>query len=135
MALTFFIVRISFADAMAAGDGGFGCCAEAGSAVSARPSPAASSRVDRYFIGFSSIAALRPFKNANSLRTRQDRKACKTDEQPVLDDARDRGQQTGQAGSIGDHSQMCIDNPVAAIGDESMAVMPVSDHHPPGGAT
>src|ERR1700730_10913978 len=128
--LTFFMVRISLAAAIAAGDAGLSCgcagagCARTGSPESARlnPSPAANMTVERYFIRFSSIAALWPFKNANSLGACKHRQARKTNEQPVLDNARDRGQQAGQTGSIGYPPEMCIDNPVAAIGDKSMAV-------------
>src|SRR3981189_1837024 len=138
-ALIFFMARISLAAAIAAGDAGLICgnavagsgCAMAGSPENARlkPSPAANMTVERYFIRFSSIAALRPSKNANSLGAGKHRHARKTNEQPVLANARDRGQQAGQTGSIGYQPEMCIDNPVATIGDKSMAIMTISDHH------
>src|SRR5258708_6840938 len=142
IALTFFMVRISFAAAMAAGDAGFSCdcgagCARAGSPENARPnpSPAAIMTVERSFIRFSSIAVLWPFKNANSVGASQHRHARKTNEQPVLDDARNRVQQAGQAGSVGYQPEMGIDYPVATIGDKSMAVSAISDTHLPGSAT
>ena len=84
---------------------------------------------------FSSICGLRPFNNANSLRACQHRRAGKTNEQPVLDDARYRSQQSCQARSIGYTSKMGIDDPVATIGDKNVAVLALSDHHLPGNAT
>ena len=49
--------------------------------------------------------------------------ARETNEQAMLDDARDHAQQSGQAGGIGDSPEMGVHDPVAAIGDESMAVL------------
>src|ERR1700732_4029905 len=88
---TFFKVSSSLADAIAAGDAGLsgaggcaaGCCAPAGTAVRANPSarPAADKILVRLFIcNFSSIAALPPLNNANSLRACQHRHAGKADE-------------------------------------------------------
>src|SRR5258708_18317213 len=78
---------------------------------------------------FSSIAASTPFNNANSLRACQDSRAGKTDEQPVLDNARYRSQQLRQARRGGYFSKMGIRNPVAAIGDKNRSVFALSDHH------
>src|SRR4051794_34314577 len=135
MLLTLFIVRISFAAAMAAGDAGLSCCSAGGCCACSGipeptrqiPGPAANRAVASFFIRFPSIAALRPFKTANSLRARQHHHVRQTDEQPVLDNARDQAQLAGQAGSIGYQAEMGIDNPVAAIGDESMAVGTIPD--------
>src|SRR5271169_7115005 len=94
--LTFFTTKRSFAAAIAEGEAGLsgagcwpaGCCAPAGRVESAKPSarPAASKILDAPFIvRFSSIAALAPLNNTNSLRACQHRHTGKTDEQPVLD--------------------------------------------------
>src|SRR5450755_1210582 len=94
IALAFFIARISLAAAIAAGEAGLGaagCCAPAGTPQRANPStrPAADRILARLFIPILlRIAALRPFNNANSLSASQHRGAGKTNEQPVLDDAR-----------------------------------------------
>src|SRR6202022_2251108 len=80
------------------------------------------------------IAALGPFNNANSLTACQHRGAGKTNEQPVLDNARYRIQQSRQARSIGYSSEMGIDDPVAAIGEKNVTVFALSDHHLPGNA-
>ena len=77
---------------------------------------------------------LAPFENANSLCARQYNRAGKADEQPMLDDARDRVQQACQTRRIGDPSKMGIDNPVATIGDKNVAVLPLADPHLPGNA-
>src|SRR5258705_2219216 len=77
------------------------------------------------------MAALPPFNNANSLGACQHRYAGKTNEQPVLDNARYRIQQSRQARSIGYSSEMGIDDPVAAIGDKNVTVFALSDHHLP----
>src|ERR1700738_1083337 len=82
----------------------------------------------------SSIAALPPFNNANSLRARQNTRAGKTNEQPMLDNPRYGGQQSRQPRGIGYASEMGIDNPVAAIGDKNVTVFALSDHHLPGNA-
>src|SRR6266480_1929504 len=141
IAPAFFIDRISFAAAIAAGEaslsgGGF-CCAPAGTMVRASPNAraAADKILEKHFIPDSpEIAALQPFNNAYSVGACQHRRARKTDEQPVLDNARDQGQQARQTRSIGYASQMGIDNPVAAIGDKNVAVFALSDHHLPGNA-
>jgi len=78
--------------------------------------------------------ALAPFENANSLCARQYNRAGKADEQPMLDDARDRVQQACQTRRIGDPSKMGIDNPVATIGDKNVAVPALADPHLPGNA-
>src|SRR5580693_2834150 len=94
MALAFFIVRISFAAAMAAGEacglaGAAGCCAPAGTLASARPNarPAADKTLRLFIPVLLENTALTPFNNTNSLRTCQYRRAGDTDEQPMLDDA------------------------------------------------
>jgi hypothetical protein len=79
----------------------------------------------------SSIAALPPFNNANSLRACQNSRAGKTNEQPMLDNARYRIQQSRQPRRIGDWSEMGIDNPVAAIGDKNVTVLALSERHLP----
>jgi hypothetical protein len=53
----------------------------------------------------------------------------------VLDNARDRGQQAGQAGSILYQPEMGIDDPVATVGDKNVAVLGLSDNHLPGSTT
>src|SRR4030088_2216861 len=140
MALAFFMARISLAAAIAAGDAGLsagaaGCCARAGTPARASPitRPAADKILKRRFIpGLHKIAALPPFNNTNSLRARQHRRAGKIDEQPMLDNARYRVQQSREMRSIADALKMGIDNPVAAIGDKNVAVLGLSDHHLPG---
>src|SRR5450631_2621027 len=135
--LAFFMARISLAAAIAAGDPGLsvgaaGCWAPAGTPASASPStrPAADKILKRRFIpNLHKIAALPPVNNTNSSRARQHRRAGKTDEQPMLDNARDRVQQSCQARSIVYALEMGIDNPVAAIGDKNVAVSAVSNHH------
>src|SRR5258708_35918971 len=83
---------------------------------------------------FFGIMLLAPFDNANPLGARQYNRAGKADEQPMLDDARDRVQQACQTRRIGDPSKMGIDNPVATIGDKNVAVLPLADPHLPGNA-
>src|SRR5450631_773438 len=142
IAAAFFMARISLAAAMAAGDPGLsvgaaGCWAPAGTPASASPStrPAADKILKRRFIpNLHKIAALPPFNNTNSLRARQHRRAGKTDEQPMLDNARYRVQQSREMRSIADALKMGIDNPVAAIGDKNVAVPGLSDRHLPGNA-
>src|SRR6202163_2826947 len=139
MTAAFFMARISLAAAIAAGvpglSAGAACCAPAGRPASASPStrPAADKIPKRRFIpNLHKIAALPPFNNTNSLRARQHRRAGKTDEQPMLDNARYRVQQSREMRSIADALKMGIDNPVAAIGDKNVAVPGLSDHHLPG---
>src|ERR1700733_15906417 len=108
------MARISLAAAIAAGVpslSGGGCCAPAGTAPRASPMarPAADKILKRRFILFSSIAALRPFNNANSAGACQHRHAGQTNEQPMLDHARYRGQQARQARHIDDSSEMGVD--------------------------
>src|SRR6202012_1278181 len=81
---------------------------------------------------FSSIAALTPFNNPNSLRARQHRRAGKTDEQSVFDDTWNGAQQSRQILRPGYAAKMGVDNPVATVSDENVAILPLSDHHWPG---
>src|ERR1019366_3100679 len=144
IALAFFIARISLAAAIAAGDAGLSgagcccccCCAPAGTPVRANPSarPAANRIPERLFIPILLDCGSWPFNNANSLRAGQHRDAGKTNEQPVLDHARYRVQQSRQARRIGYLPQIGIDNPGAAIGEKSMATPAFSDRHVPGNA-
>src|ERR1700681_1631271 len=139
IAAAFFMVRIFLGSAIAADVPGLivapACCAPAGRPASASPTtrPAADKILKRRFIpNLHKIAALPPFNNTNSLRARQHRRADKTDEQPMLDNARYRVQQSREMRSIADALKMGIDNPVAAIGDKNVAVPGLSDHHLPG---
>src|SRR5882757_2037974 len=136
MVLALFIARISLAAAIAAGEASFGVCAPAGTPVKANPHArqAAGKILERHFIAVLLDYGLRPFNNANSLRPRKHCHADQTDKQPVLDNARYLGQRPRQPGGIGYSSQMGIDNPVATIGDKSMAIPAVSDPHLPGNA-
>src|SRR5438477_10789774 len=93
IAPAFFIDRISFAAAIAAGEAslsgaGF-CCAPAGTMVRASPNAraAADKILEKHFIPDSpEIAALQPFHNANSAGLCQHRCARRTGEQPAPDD-------------------------------------------------
>src|SRR3954447_6154246 len=143
IALAFFMARISLAAATAAGEAcclAAGCCAGAcwawaGTPLSANPTTRPTAKTfATLFIPILLIAALWPFNNANSLRTSQHRQTGKTNEQPVLDDTGDRGQEVGQPRSIRYSSEVGIDDPVAAIGDENVAMLAVSNHHLPGKA-
>src|SRR5258706_11935327 len=142
MAFAFFMARISLAAAIAAGDpdlsaGAAACWAPAGTPARASPSarPAADKIIERLFIPIlPKITALPPFNNTNSLTACQHRRAGKANEQPMLDNARYRVQQSRQPRRIADAIEMGIDNPVAAIGDKSVTVLALSDHHLPGNA-
>src|SRR5258705_12359099 len=102
MALAFFIARISFAAASAAGEaclsGGAdagACWATAGTPATASPNArlAADKILEKRFIPILlRFSALPPFNYANSLRACQDCHAGKASEQPVLDNTRYQGQ-------------------------------------------
>ena len=133
MAFAFFISRISLAAAIAAGEAGLRAAAGRRHGVPASGQRQHQARGRQNSKGssfrFSSIAALPPFNNANSLGACQHRDAGKANEQSVLDNARYRGQRSCQAWRIGYSSEMGIDDPVAAIGDKNVAVLALSDHH------
>src|SRR5262249_19496141 len=133
----FFIVRISLAAATAPGEaclsgGGAGCWAPAGKPANASPSitPAAVNIFKTLFIPLLlGSYGLRPFDNANPLRARQDCRARQRDEQTVLHDTRYRAKQARQTRRVLYSCQMGIDNPVAAISDEKVAPLALSQHH------
>src|SRR5439155_1177567 len=66
---------------------------------------------------------------------RQNCRAREVDEQPVLDNAGYRTQQAREMRGVFYSSEVGIDNPVAAIGDEKVALSALSHHHLPGNAT
>ena len=145
IALAFFMVRISLAAAIAAGDAcltGAGCFGAGGwapagtpASASARAKPAAGKIPEKLFIPILlDCGAHEPFDNANSVSARQHSRAGKTNKQPVLDDTGYRGQQSCQARRIGYPAEMGIDDPVAAIGDENVAIPALSNRHLPGNA-
>src|ERR1700733_10544106 len=134
------MVRISRAAARAPGEAGLsagnccGCCwAVAGMEPSANPNARPNARLaagqifERHFIPTLLDDGLPPFNHTYSLRACQHGGVRNADEQPMLDDARYRGQQCGEARRVGYSFQMGIDDPVAAIGDKNVTVLGLSD--------
>ncbi len=138
MALAFFIARISLAAAIAAGEARRCVCAPAGTAGQRQPQYQARGRQNSRKALHSDSPRLRHYRRSTTripwAAPAKHRRAGQTDEQSVLDHARYRIQQSRQARRIGYSSQMGIDNPVAAIGDENVTVLAVPDHHLPGNA-
>src|SRR5947209_14386892 len=81
-------------------------------------------------------ARLSPWKGQPGLaekpdlrRIGNDNGSGKTDEKSVLDDARDRRQRAGERLRVGDGAKGAIEDVVAAIGDESMALPAAAQAH------
>src|SRR3984957_19539343 len=144
------MVRISLAAARAPGEAGLSagsccCCAAAGATLSADPNAKPSDRLkarpkesltagqifERHFIPTLLDDGLPPFNHTNSMRACQHGGARNADEQPMLNDARYRGQQCGEARRVGYSFQMGIDDPVAAVGDKNVTALCLfeTQHH------
>src|SRR5262249_38094623 len=77
---------------------------------------------------------LSPFNHADSLAARQNGRAGQADEQSMLHPAEDRTQGDREPCGILDPSKMGIEDPVATIGDENVAVLGLAERHLPGNA-
>ncbi len=78
---------------------------------------------------FSSVTARRPFNSANSIWPCEHSHARETHEQTMLHHAWNRIQRHRQSRGVRYSPKPGIDNPVAAIGDKSMAVLAFADIH------
>src|SRR5438132_9137300 len=107
IALAFFSVSSSLAEAIAAADAGLGAvCAMAGAPISANATarPTAGKLRNKLFIPvlLLEIAALAPLHYANSLRAGQDGGVGKANKQTVFDNAGNQAEQARQARCITD---------------------------------
>src|SRR5581483_3742489 len=111
------------------------CCAAAGNAETTRPRrPASTIASERFILFLLEYGVLRPLHDTNSLLARQHRRTRKADEKPMLRDAGNRVERLRQMWCIHDAPEMGIDDPVAAIGDKSVAVAAFSQPHFAGNA-
>jgi hypothetical protein len=78
------------------------------------------------------LLASGPLDDAHAVRPGDDGRLRKADEKSVLDHARDRGKPVRQQARLGDALEHGVEDEVAAIRDQSMAILGPSQQGRPG---